>query len=113
MQVRIQVHRHPGNPKALQISIADEAGGYRLCGPKFDATSQLLASVTLDQRAADEIRSYLARAFPPDETAQIALLKKAARLIHDRRNMVSGSEEMGECDEVCKAAGLEVWKWGP
>ncbi len=38
-------------------------------------------------------------------------LRKAARLIHDRRKMVSGSLEMGDCDEFCKNCGLEVWAW--
>ena len=42
---------------------------------------------------------------------EITLLRKAARLIHDRRNMVSGSLEMAECDAVCKEVGLEVWTW--
>ena len=42
---------------------------------------------------------------------EIDLLRKAARLIHDRRNMVSGSLEMAECDGICKSAGLEVWMW--
>ena len=38
-------------------------------------------------------------------------LRKAARLIYDRRKMVSGSLEMGDCDEFCKNCGLEVWTW--
>lgn len=42
---------------------------------------------------------------------EIELLRRAARLIHDRRKMVSGSLEMGECDSLCKEAGLEVWTW--
>lgn len=42
---------------------------------------------------------------------EITLLRKAARLIHDRRNMASGSCEMAECDAVCKEVGLAVWAW--
>lgn len=42
---------------------------------------------------------------------EIKLLKRAARLIHDRRNMVSGSLQMAECDEVCGRVGLKVWEW--
>lgn len=38
-------------------------------------------------------------------------LRKAARLIHERSGMVSGSYEMGECDAVCKSVGLNVWQW--
>jgi hypothetical protein len=43
--------------------------------------------------------------------AENELLRKAARLIHDRHGMVSGSLEMAECDAACKAAGLEPWTW--
>ena len=42
---------------------------------------------------------------------EITLLRKAARLIHDRRNMASGGGEMAECDSVCKEVGLAVWTW--
>ena len=42
---------------------------------------------------------------------QVALLQQAARLIHDRPGMVSGSLQMAECDAVCKDAGLEGWTW--
>ncbi|MDY6893850.1 MAG: RusA family crossover junction endodeoxyribonuclease [Thermotogota bacterium] len=38
-------------------------------------------------------------------------LRKAARLIHRRGRVRSGSEEMGEIDDYCKSVGLEVWKW--
>jgi hypothetical protein len=43
--------------------------------------------------------------------AEINLLRKAARLIHERRKMGSGSVAMFECDAICKKAGLEVWTW--
>ena len=42
---------------------------------------------------------------------EIELLRKAARLIHERPRMVSGGSAMAECDEICKAAGLNVWTW--
>ena len=46
-----------------------------------------------------------------DAAIEIRNLRKAARLIHDRHGMVSGSLEMAECDEFCKSVGLEVWTW--
>lgn len=42
---------------------------------------------------------------------QIENLKRAARLIHERRAMISGSKEMADCDAFCKSVGLEVWTW--
>jgi hypothetical protein len=42
---------------------------------------------------------------------EIRLLRIAARLIHKRGWMVSGSLEMAECDAVCKEVGLPVWTW--
>ena len=39
------------------------------------------------------------------------LLRRAARLIHDRAWMVSGSMEMAETDAFLKSIGLEVWTW--
>lgn len=46
-----------------------------------------------------------------DSRDEIVKLRTAARLIHDRHKMVSGSLEMAECDEFCKSLGLEVWTW--
>ena len=43
--------------------------------------------------------------------SEFSLLKKAARLIYDRRKMISGSLEMAECDEACKRVGLYPWEW--
>lgn len=43
--------------------------------------------------------------------AELALVRRAARLIHRRRWAVSGSLEMANIDAVCKEGGLEVWKW--
>jgi len=36
-------------------------------------------------------------------------LRRAARLIARRHTMVSGSLEMGECDEYCRKLGLKPW----
>ena len=38
-------------------------------------------------------------------------LRKAARLIHQRGRVQSGSKAMGDIDEYCKKLGLEVWTW--
>ena len=38
-------------------------------------------------------------------------LRIAARLIHQRAQLQSGSKEMHDIDEFCKKIGLEVWKW--
>lgn len=49
----------------LQLSIGHKDGhGYRIAGPKFLGASQTLLSRELDQRDADEIRTYLDAAFP-------------------------------------------------
>jgi len=42
---------------------------------------------------------------------QLVRTSKAARAIHERPGMVSGSLEMAECDALCKSVGLEVWTW--
>ena len=42
---------------------------------------------------------------------EIEMLRKAARLIHDRHGMVSGSYAMAECDAICNIVGLKVWTW--
>jgi len=41
----------------------------------------------------------------------IDALHRAARLLHSRHTMVSGSVEMAECDAACKTAGLNVRNW--
>jgi len=38
-------------------------------------------------------------------------LRIAARLIHQRAQVPSGSKEMGDIDAYCKEVGLEVWTW--
>ena len=40
-------------------------------------------------------------------------LRIAARLIHQRAQVPSGSKEMADIDAYCKELGLEVWKWRP
>jgi len=65
--------------------------------------SRLCAETAAVQAELDRVREAARN--------EIVLLRRAARLIHDRRKMVSGSREMGECDAVCKEAGLEVWTW--
>ena len=59
----------------------------------------------------ESAKNELSDAVLMDRTHETNLLRRAARLIHDRRKMVSGSLEMGDCDEFCKSVGLEVWKW--
>ncbi len=53
-----------GWTKSLQLSIEDDIGGYRLCGPKYNGSSARLMTHVLKQRDADEIRRYLDRHFP-------------------------------------------------
>lgn len=51
----------------LGISELDEYGrghGFRIAGPKYNGSQKRLLEVELDQRAADEIRSYLDAKFP-------------------------------------------------
>lgn len=38
-------------------------------------------------------------------------LRIAARLIHQRSQVLSGSKEMMDIDIYCKAIGLNVWEW--
>ena len=38
-------------------------------------------------------------------------LRIAARLIHQRAQVQSGSKEMSDIDEFCKGIGLKVWEW--
>ncbi len=52
--------RHDG---AYQLDLGDEAGGYRLVGPKFMGSSMRLAySVPLSQTTINEVRRYLDKA---------------------------------------------------
>ena len=38
-------------------------------------------------------------------------LRIAARLIHQRNQVQSGSKEMADIDSFCKDIGLRVWEW--
>lgn len=38
-------------------------------------------------------------------------LRIAARLIHQRSQVPSGSKEMADIDEYCKKLDLNVWQW--
>ena len=38
-------------------------------------------------------------------------LRIAARLIHQRSQVASGSKEMADIDSFCKNIGLRVWEW--
>lgn len=65
MNVAFHVWRHPSG--AIQLSIDDWTGedagsGFRLAGPKFDTTGEMLLEAVVDERAASEIRRYLDRA---------------------------------------------------
>ena len=44
---------------AIQVSIGNERGGYRLAGPKYDGRGCQLLRVVLDERARAVIRRYL------------------------------------------------------
>lgn len=50
-----------------------------------------------------------------DETNQLKdenkKLRIAARLIHQRGQVKSGSKEMADIDSFCKDIGLRVWEW--
>lgn len=43
----------------LQLSIGDDAGGFRLAGPKFNGSGERVLTRRLDQRDVTEIRRYL------------------------------------------------------
>lgn len=63
---------------SLQVQIArldadDTGDGYRLAGPKYNGSGERLLRAELDQRDANEIRSYLDAMFPPQEAAAPAL----------------------------------------
>uniref|UniRef100_A0A6M3KD69 Uncharacterized protein n=1 Tax=viral metagenome TaxID=1070528 RepID=A0A6M3KD69_9ZZZZ len=38
-------------------------------------------------------------------------LRIAARLIHQRGQVASGSKEMADIDSFCKGVNLRVWEW--
>ena len=64
----VEVHRD-GWTGNIQVSISeldDEGGGhgYRILGPKFNGSGELLAKKVLDQRDAKEIEAYLIKVAP-------------------------------------------------
>jgi hypothetical protein len=66
----LQVSRD-GHTDGLQLSISkldenDAGNGYRLAGPKFTGSGEVLLSRTLDERDAAEIRRYLDAVFPAE-----------------------------------------------
>ena len=66
----MQVSRD-GLTDRLQLAISkldenDAGNGYRLAGPKFNGSGEVLLSRTLDERDAAEIRGYLDAVFPKE-----------------------------------------------
>ncbi len=62
--IALSVYRD-GWTKGIQISIGHKDGsGYRLAGPKFNGSGELLKECILDEYAATQIRQYLDQAFP-------------------------------------------------
>ena len=53
-----------GWTKQFQISIGNVRGGYRLAGPKYNGSSEVVKKVLLTENDAKEIRRYLDEAFP-------------------------------------------------
>lgn len=67
-KITIELSRD-GWTKGLQLSIneiAEDGGGdgYRIFGPKFNGSGELIHKHVLDERDATEIRAYLDRQFP-------------------------------------------------
>lgn len=76
-RITLEVSRD-GWTKGIQLSInrLDEKGighGYRIAGPKFNGSGEMLLKHELSQRDADEIRGYLDAVFPkaPDVPAVV------------------------------------------
>jgi hypothetical protein len=57
----IEVSRD-GWTKGIQVSINDDAGGYRLSGPKFNGSQVTIAKAILSKHERAELRKYLDRA---------------------------------------------------
>lgn len=47
-----------GWTKAMQIDIGDKDSGYRLLGPKFNGSSEVLSKYELHERDAEAIMDY-------------------------------------------------------
>ena len=57
----------------LQLAIEDTNGsGFRIAGPKFNGSGKPLQKHKISERDAKEIRSYLDRAFPPNNPVRNA-----------------------------------------
>lgn len=63
----------------LQLSITDGETGFRLAGPKYIGSSENLLTAALDQRDADEIRTYLDK-ITDDDAEYAAYLEAASAL---------------------------------
>lgn len=75
-----------------QINIHDGTWGYRLAGPKYNGSSQNLVTAELNQRDADEIRSYLDRAFPPvthELTGDVGLTESERTVLRHALDLVA------------------------
>ena len=48
--------------KALQLSINDEHGGYRIAGPDYDGNGKTLLKRPITERDINEMRMYLNKA---------------------------------------------------
>lgn len=65
MAVFLTVSRD-GWTKGFQLSVDDDNGGYRIAGPKFNGSSEVVMRHALSERDARELRLYLDRAFPAE-----------------------------------------------
>ena len=70
-----------------------------------------MANYNISDAHLKSITVFELRGIIEKQEERIEKLKHAARLIHSRKNMTSGSPEMAECDILCKEVGLEVWTW--
>lgn len=68
----------------IQLCIADDNGGYRLAGPKYNGSSKSLLRRKINERDAAEIRRYLDVAFPQEIKQQRDELLKALKDAADR-----------------------------
>lgn len=103
------------NPETIIIRKTSAVGWSELRPQRYEKEKMM------DQELEAEIRSNINPVYEDVRgtesyerkrlLGEIDNLRKAARLIHDRSGMVSGSLEMGECDALCKSVGLEPWKW--
>lgn len=86
----------------LQLSInerdADGGGhGFRLAGPKFNGSSEMLLKYEVDERDAEEIREYLDAKFPPKAIAGLKAQIDAVRKLH--LCVDGGPESDGYCNQ--------------